>query len=143
MNSRAIVALCWRGSTDPASAPFHRVILPVLTSAQRGGNQQDMIAQLSDQDKAIFLGMFIAVVAPTWLAWWNARLAKRQVTRNGGGSLKDVVERLDAKVDRVEATLELHTVEISTIKARQRTVLTNTSKDEWRADDEAQANDGD
>lgn len=126
-----------------ASAPSRWSMTPVLTSAVQGGNKQDMIATLSDQDKAIFLGMFIAVVAPTWLAWWNARLAKRQVTRNGGNSLKDVVEKLDIKVDKLVATSELHTLEIATIKERQRTVLTNTSKQEWKADDEAQTHDVD
>lgn len=85
-----------------------------------------MLAALSDSDKTFLGVVIVALLAPTWLAWWNARIAKRQVTPNGGSSLKDQVTKLGQqvtmlciKMDSVVATQELHSIEVATVKAVQ------------------------
>lgn len=35
-----------------------------------------------------------AVLAPSWLAWWNARLTNKEMKPNGGTSLKDQVSQV-------------------------------------------------
>lgn len=88
-----------------------------------------VISALSESDKTFLGVVIVALLAPTWLSWWNARIAKKQVTPNGGSSLKDQVTKLGTqitsiynKMDTVVATQELHTVEIATMKAVQHAV---------------------
>lgn len=78
-----------------------------------------MFAQFSAEDKAVILVFVTAILAPTWMAWWNARVARKQVTPNGGSSLKDQVTSINTKIDTLVAVQELHTVQIATIREDQ------------------------
>lgn len=51
----------------------------------------------------LVLAVITVVVAPTWLAWWNSRISRRsaaeaarQTQPNGGKSMRDVLDRLEA-----------------------------------------------
>lgn len=47
-----------------------------------------------------FAGVVVTfLLAPTWMAWWNSRVAKREVRSNGGSSLRDAVDRVKTTVD--------------------------------------------
>jgi hypothetical protein len=92
-----------------------------------------MIAQLlhlSSDDK-VLVGIVVTVlVAPTWLGWWNSRTAKKQVTPNGGNSLKDQITTIavnqlaqDVKLDTISEVQGKHTEEIKTIKTVQSDML--------------------
>lgn len=38
----------------------------------------------------VFAGLLVtALIAPTWLSWWNSRVAKKELKPNGGSSMKD------------------------------------------------------
>lgn len=51
-------------------------------------------------DPLILIGLIVtALIAPTWLAWWNARVARKQLQPNGGTSIADKVTRIEARVD--------------------------------------------
>ncbi len=65
------------------------------------------------------------VVAPTWLGWWNARITKKQVTPNGGSSLKDQVTKVVTKVedmttqnDRIEVKVDLAATKVELAKVQ-------------------------
>lgn len=73
--------------------------------------------------KIAVLTMVAAILTPTWLAWWNARIAKREVRPNGGSSLNDKVtrnaestERLHDKVDVQGLVLDRHSDQIGDVK---------------------------
>lgn len=99
-----------------------------------------MIAQLSE-DYRWLLGLVLGgILLPTWMAWWNAHvnrknvmqamqdaeIARKEVTRNGGSSLKDEVISLAVelkhqgiKQDTILAVQELHSAQIATITENQ------------------------
>ena len=58
------------------------------------------------------------IVAPTWAAWWNARVAKKQVTPNGGSSLKDQVSKMVVTTDRVEVKVDLAATKVELANSR-------------------------
>jgi hypothetical protein len=87
-----------------------------------------VIAALSESDKTFFGVVIVALMAPTWLAWWNARIARKQVTPNGGSSLKDQVTLL-VENDKVrDAKIDLHTLQITTLTGKLDTVIENQGK---------------
>lgn len=72
-----------------------------------------MLAVISEGTWTIITGLMIsALVAPTWLGWWNSRLARKQVLPNGGASLKDQVTRVEGTLTNISNTLNLHTDQI-------------------------------
>jgi len=40
--------------------------------------------------------LITALVAPSWLAWWNSRFTKNEMRNNGGGSFRDAIDQLAA-----------------------------------------------
>lgn len=87
----------------------------------------NMYAALTDSDKVFIGGIIAVLVAPTWLAWWNSRIAKKQVTHNGGSSMMDKVTRIEdnqarveTKIDTIREVVDLHTAEITNIKNKVR-----------------------
>lgn len=45
-----------------------------------------------------------AIVAPTWLSWWNTRQTIREFKPNGGSSVKDSLNRLETSVAATRQT---------------------------------------
>lgn len=39
-----------------------------------------------------------ALIAPTWLSWWNTKQTKKEFKPNGGSSIKDSLNRLEVSV---------------------------------------------
>lgn len=65
-----------------------------------------MLAESSQQTIAGVI--VLAILAPTWMAWWNSRLAKKQIQPNGGSSLKDQVTDIVDKMHILAAKADLH-----------------------------------
>jgi PAS domain S-box-containing protein len=65
-----------------------------------------------DPGVASITGVIIAaIVAPTWLAWWNTRQTALQFKPNGGASIKDALNRLEVGMSTTQQTsLTLATV---------------------------------
>jgi PAS domain-containing protein len=65
-----------------------------------------------DPALAALVGTVIAaLVAPTWLAWWNTRQTAKEFRPNGGASVKDSLNRLETSVTATQQTsLTLATV---------------------------------
>tara|TARA_R110000868_G_scaffold160658_2_gene390386 strand:+ start:652 stop:921 length:270 start_codon:yes stop_codon:yes gene_type:complete len=61
----------------------------------------------------VFFGVIVAtVLAPTWLAWWNTHTAKAdreqlaaQLLPNGGSSMRDAIDRIEANMANFNARL--------------------------------------
>jgi hypothetical protein len=63
-----------------------------------------------------------AILAPTWLGWWNTHLNKKELKTNGGSSLKDKVDAIhvwahalhekvtsnDGRLDAMEEKMDEH-----------------------------------
>lgn len=45
-----------------------------------------------------------AIVAPTWLSWWNTKQTKKEFKPNGGSSIKDSLNRLEISVAATRQT---------------------------------------
>lgn len=63
----------------------------------------------------VILTIVTALIAPTWLAWWNSRItrvnaeeAKAELKENGGSSTKDQVKQVNEKLDLVLTHLSNH-----------------------------------
>lgn len=79
-----------------------------------------------------FIGLTVsAIVAPTWLSWWNARQARLQVRPNGGTSLRDAIDRIErqqeaqhhavmARLDHGAAVSADHADRIAVLEASRR-----------------------
>jgi PAS domain-containing protein len=65
-----------------------------------------------DPATAALIGTIIAaLIAPTWLAWWNTRQTAKEFKPNGGSSIKDSLNRLETSVTATQQTsLTLATV---------------------------------
>lgn len=61
-------------------------------------------------DRLVILGLVAAVVTPTWLAWWNARIAKKATRPDSGNSLADKLTRIETQADRIEVKADVHTM---------------------------------
>ena len=58
---------------------------------------------LSEGAQISLIGAIVtATLAPTWLAWWNSRLARKQLTTNGGDSALDKINSINGKLDSVK-----------------------------------------
>jgi len=64
------------------------------------------------QDKWVALAMFMAVFTPTWLAWWNARVARKHTKPHNGTSMADSLSRLEVQSDRIETKVDVHKMEL-------------------------------
>lgn len=58
-----------------------------------------LLAEITDAQYTLVGIIVVAIVAPTWMSLWNGRIAKRQVTSNGGTSMKDQITRIETKTD--------------------------------------------
>lgn len=45
-----------------------------------------------------------AIVAPTWLSWWNTRQTAKEFKPNGGSSIRDSLNRLESSVAATRQT---------------------------------------
>ena len=48
--------------------------------------------------------LITAVVAPTWLSWWNTRQTAKEFRPNGGSSIRDSLNRLETSVAATRQT---------------------------------------
>lgn len=62
-----------------------------------------MLAVSEGTQIALIGAMVTGLFAPTWLSWWNSRVARKQMFPNGGASLADKIGRMDNKLDRLES----------------------------------------
>lgn len=53
--------------------------------------------QLFDSTRGWAILILTLLAAPTWMAWWNARVARREVTANGGKSMADRMVRIEER----------------------------------------------
>lgn len=65
-------------------------------------------------DKLVMLGMLMAIITPTWMAWWNARIAKKATQPNSGHSMADKLTRIETQGDRIETKVDVHTMVLDT-----------------------------
>lgn len=64
-----------------------------------------MLENASQNQLLTFLGLILtAIIAPTWLSWWNTRQTKREFKPNGGSSIKDSLNRLEVSVSASRQT---------------------------------------
>lgn len=54
-----------------------------------------MLAEIDPTVGAIILAFLTALIAPTWLSWWNTRQTKKEFKPNGGSSIRDSLNRLE------------------------------------------------
>lgn len=59
-----------------------------------------MIAVLTGPDAVVIAAALTAI--PAGLAWWNSRTAAKATKPNGGGSLHDIVTRIESAVGLVK-----------------------------------------
>jgi PAS domain S-box-containing protein len=77
--------------------------------------------------------VIVAIIAPTWLAWWNTRQTAQQFKPNGGASMRDALNRLEVGMTATQQTsLTLATVlGIAHFEADQAGLYTHVSR-EWQ-----------
>lgn len=54
-----------------------------------------ILAELDPTVGAIILAFLTAMLAPTWLSWWNTRQTQKEFKPNGGSSIRDSLNRLE------------------------------------------------
>lgn len=61
---------------------------------------QDLMASAGNNTGLwMVIGLIItAIVAPTWLSWWNTKQTAKQFRPNGGSSIRDSLNRLEVLV---------------------------------------------
>lgn len=74
----------------------------------------DPDSSFTRNDKLVIIGMLAAVLTPTWLAWWNARVARKATQPNSGKSLADKLTRIETQNDRIETKVDVHTMALDT-----------------------------
>lgn len=75
---------------------------------------------LSEGTQIALIGAIVTGgIVPTWLAWWNSRVARKQLKPNGGTSIVDKLTRIESKVDHAKQAAEINTQRIATIRASQ------------------------
>lgn len=58
-----------------------------------------ILAETSQTGLFALAGVIItAIVAPTWLSWWNTKQTKKEFKPNGGSSIRDSLNRLETSV---------------------------------------------
>ena len=66
-----------------------------------------VLAAVSEPVQIALIGAIVTGgILPTWLAWWNSRVTKRQVTVDGGSSMLDKINKIDSRVESMKDTLE-------------------------------------
>lgn len=56
-----------------------------------------MLAVSEGTQIALIGAICTGLIAPTWLAWWNSRVAKKQLQPNGGTSIADKIARIEQR----------------------------------------------
>lgn len=79
---------------------------------------------LSKSDRIVIAGMVAAVLTPTWLTWWKARVVKKQVLPNSGTSLADKLTRIETQNDRIETKVDVHTMSLDAQRDEMASVKT-------------------
>jgi hypothetical protein len=75
---------------------------------------------------ALFI-VAMSIITPTWLSWWNSKIAKKEVRPNSGHSMKDKVDRMADQGDRLEAKLDLQGIRLDHHSAKIATVQSDVS----------------
>lgn len=58
-----------------------------------------------DPTLGVIIGAVVtALIAPTWLSWWNTKQTKKEFKPNGGSSIKDSLNRLEVSVAATRQT---------------------------------------
>jgi PAS domain-containing protein len=63
-----------------------------------------MISAVDPTLGVIIATLITAIVAPTWLSWWNTRQTIREFKPNGGSSVRDSLNRLETSVSATRQT---------------------------------------
>lgn len=83
--------------------------------------------QVTDGGKIAIAIVVLSVLTPTWLSYWNSKIAKKEVRPDGGSSMKDQVNRLADQGDRLEAKLDLQGIRLDRHAEELRKVKTDVS----------------
>lgn len=75
---------------------------------------------MNEGTQIAFIGVIVtALIAPTWLAWWNSRIARKEFQPNGGSSLADKITRIESKVSLAGELSKQNHERISIMNRRQ------------------------
>jgi len=85
---------------------------------------EKIIASVHTDDKVLFGLVVTALVAPTWMAWWNARITKQQIAQSRHRSIEDH-DDLANKMNDIQARLGYHSGQIEIINVRQQEMQVN------------------
>lgn len=63
-----------------------------------------MVAAIDPTLGVLGVALITALIAPTWLSWWNTRQTKKEFKPNGGSSIRDSLNRLEISVAATRQT---------------------------------------
>lgn len=63
-----------------------------------------MLSAIDPTIGVLGVALITALVAPTWLSWWNTRQTKKEFKPNGGSSIRDSLNRLEISVAATRQT---------------------------------------
>lgn len=62
----------------------------------------------ADNTRGFIAIILTLIAAPTWLAWWNARVTRRELSTNGGRTVADKLDRIESRQLTMWGRMELH-----------------------------------
>jgi hypothetical protein len=79
-----------------------------------------MIAVFSYPD-ALVVGAFLTASGTGLATWWNSHQAVKQTRPNGGSSMRDVIDRIETKLDTHTELIAAHGERIAALEAHPAT----------------------